>query len=462
MVVRIVMWFLFYSTVVFAQDIPEATRADNPAFRYSGRIDFANPEHPKIYYPGSQILVKFEGTSVQAVFSDENFWNGGNYLGVYIDDQDEKIVSLVNGRSRQVVELATGLADTVHTLLIVRRNDVVTGALTFHGLILDEDKSVHSANWNPSLKLEIFGDSVTAGSSNECAEDNRDCGTPHSNGYLTAGNILARKLNADIHNNGIGGLAVMDNTGWYESKTIGLQTTYDKLAPFKGRFTNWDFNRYRPDIVIMAFGINDEFTNGLDDPELWKTLYIEIVQDLYEKYDRHPVFLFGVPKLGVVKSIALTDDVVDSLNADGIPAFHVKYSMANVDGHLIVSENELMAQELYDCIMENDLLSLVGVDSKTGHHMPNSFQVQPNYPNPFNPKTTLTLELEKPLPVRIRIYNPLGQCVKTLTDSELSQGQHQFQWDGRDDKAQRVVSGMYLAHFQVGAEHVQQKLLFLK
>ncbi len=59
-------------------------------------------------------------------------------------------------------------------------------------------------------------------------------------------------MNCQVHNLGIGGLAVRDGTGWYEGGKTGLQTTYDKLNPCGERITGWDFSRYRSDLVLMA------------------------------------------------------------------------------------------------------------------------------------------------------------------------------------------------------------------
>ncbi len=67
-----------------------------------------------------------------------------------------------------------------------------------------------------------------------------------------------------------------------------------------------------------------------------------------------------------------------------------------------------------------------------------SFTLQQNYPNPFNAVTTIPLTLERALPVRVVVYNQLGQRVETLFEGKMAKGEHIIQWDGA-----RYGSGVY-------------------
>ena len=91
------------------------------------------------------------------------------------------------------------------------------------------------------------------------------------------------------------------------------------------------------------------------------------------------------------------------------------------------------------------------------------FKLHQNYPNPFNPSTTITYDLPAKARVELRIYNLLGQEVKTLVRSqEKNQGQHSILWDGRDRFGKTVASGVYIYRLQAG-KHVQtRKFMFLK
>ena len=71
-----------------------------------------------------------------------------------------------------------------------------------------------------------------------------------------------------------------------------------------------------------------------------------------------------------------------------------------------------------------------------------------NYPNPFNPTTTISYALPNSSKVELVIYNPLGQRVRTLVQGQQASGQHQVQWNGRDDKGNSVASGVYVYRLQ--------------
>jgi flagellar hook assembly protein FlgD len=67
-----------------------------------------------------------------------------------------------------------------------------------------------------------------------------------------------------------------------------------------------------------------------------------------------------------------------------------------------------------------------------------------NYPNPFNPGTTIRYVLPNPSRVTLRIYNILGQIVRTLVDGSQYGGQFDVSWDGRTDGGIPVATGVYI------------------
>jgi hypothetical protein len=74
---------------------------------------------------------------------------------------------------------------------------------------------------------------------------------------------------------------------------------------------------------------------------------------------------------------------------------------------------------------------------------PTSFELFQNYPNPFNPTTTIKYQLATQRKVTIKIFNLLGQEVKTLADGIENAGQHQLQWDGKNNLGVGVATGVY-------------------
>lgn len=94
---------------------------------------------------------------------------------------------------------------------------------------------------------------------------------------------------------------------------------------------------------------------------------------------------------------------------------------------------------------------------------PQSFLLQPNYPNPFNPQTTLIYGLSAADHVSIEVYNVLGQKVRTLLRlKEQSAGWYRVIWDGTNDQGSRVAAGLYFSVFRTSKGRQVQKMLLIK
>lgn len=88
--------------------------------------------------------------------------------------------------------------------------------------------------------------------------------------------------------------------------------------------------------------------------------------------------------------------------------------------------------------------------------------LDPNYPNPFNASTQITYRLAAPGPVRLEIYNVLGQSVRTLVDEFQAAGFHQVHWDARDLWGVPVATGVYLSRLHYLGGIQTRRLLLLK
>ena len=84
-----------------------------------------------------------------------------------------------------------------------------------------------------------------------------------------------------------------------------------------------------------------------------------------------------------------------------------------------------------------------------------------NYPNPFNPETTISFNLTAEN-AELVIYNLKGQKVKTLVSDQLSAGKHSVVWDGRDSNGKRVGSGIYFYKLKAGDFQKVKKMVLLK
>jgi len=75
--------------------------------------------------------------------------------------------------------------------------------------------------------------------------------------------------------------------------------------------------------------------------------------------------------------------------------------------------------------------------------LPSHIELYKNYPNPFNPSTTITFRLTKPDLVVLQIFDIQGKLVKTITNDYISAGEHRFIWNARNNAGRTVSSGLY-------------------
>ena len=81
--------------------------------------------------------------------------------------------------------------------------------------------------------------------------------------------------------------------------------------------------------------------------------------------------------------------------------------------------------------------------------LPQGFALGTNYPNPFNPATIIPYELAATSPVKLEVFNILGQWMATLVDGEQGAGSYQAQWDGTDAAGQAAAAGLYFYRLTV-------------
>ena len=86
----------------------------------------------------------------------------------------------------------------------------------------------------------------------------------------------------------------------------------------------------------------------------------------------------------------------------------------------------------------------------------------PNFPNPFNSSTQILYRLASPGPVRLQIFNSLGQQVRTLVDEIQAAGRYQVHWDARDQRGTAVAAGVYLARLVYPKGVETRRVLYLK
>ena len=95
-------------------------------------------------------------------------------------------------------------------------------------------------------------------------------------------------------------------------------------------------------------------------------------------------------------------------------------------------------------------------------NLPERFTLHNNYPNPFNPVTTISFDLPEETYTEVTIYNMMGQKVRTLHSSNLVAGRHQIMFNGVDDQNQQLGSGVYFYRVVGGDFQATKKMMFIK
>lgn len=112
--------------------------------------------------------------------------------------------------------------------------------------------------------------------------------------------------------------------------------------------------------------------------------------------------------------------------------------------------------ESYARIMELKGKYLTSVTRAIAGDLPDRYELS-NYPNPFNPSTTISFQLPVAGEVRLAVYDLLGHEVAVLAQGGMKAGSHQVRFDGRS-----LSSGMYVCRFTTGAAKLSRKLLLLR
>jgi lysophospholipase L1-like esterase len=192
--------------------------------------------------------------------------------------------------------LASGLPDGEHTLELYRRSEGAYGKTVFSGLLLDPGQSLLSPPPRPAHRLEIVGDSISAGYGNEGMGGT----TPATqNGYLAYGPQLARLLDAEWS------IVAHSGQGMYRNLCEPVPPT--KLhMPDEFLLTQhpavpgpaWDFTAWQPDVLIVALGTNDfsDYPPGSCQPpdvSAFGATYTAFLRSARERYPAAEIFALG-------------------------------------------------------------------------------------------------------------------------------------------------------------------------
>ncbi|MGH1365981.1 MAG: LamG-like jellyroll fold domain-containing protein [Calditrichia bacterium] len=105
---------------------------------------------------------------------------------------------------------------------------------------------------------------------------------------------------------------------------------------------------------------------------------------------------------------------------------------------------------------------ITGIIGTSEDRVPGRIVLAQNFPNPFNPETTIRFQLKNSTDVRLEVFNTLGQKVATLVDSKHNAGEHTIVWDATNSAGRKVASGLYLYRLTAEGFVQTRKMVVLK
>lgn len=296
---------------------------DQEQVRYTGRFDFSHPEGPVFAWSGSSIAITFKGTEVLAKLKPVYSNMTDNWVNIVIDNQEPVPVKIDKENSYL---LASNLANKVHTVEIFKRTEASVGELQFIGFELPEGVELLDPPARHERKIEIIGDSITAGYGNEAASIEDGFQPSQENHYLAYGPIAARNLNAELN------VIAWSGKGMYQSyggvRDIQMPELYLRTLPSRSD-SSWDFQAWVPDVVVINLGTND-FSVDTIDPSQYVSAYRQFVELMRKNYPDAHIFCAIGPMNQ--KPVTCIEGIVNEWNQAGDERIHfVEFPPQNIE-----------------------------------------------------------------------------------------------------------------------------------
>jgi len=112
--------------------------------------------------------------------------------------------------------------------------------------------------------------------------------------------------------------------------------------------------------------------------------------------------------------------------------------------------------------IDNISIQDVVTNVESEQSIPITFRLDQNYPNPFNPTTTIDFSLPVSEHVSLKIFNILGQQIKTLVSETMQSGFHKIVWNGTNDTGRSVSPGLYFYFIRMGEFNEVKKMMLIK
>lgn len=318
-----------------------AGSAGTPGIRIVGRTTPGPMSGDRLSWVGTNIHARFRGTQISMQLSDGN---NQNEYAIVIDGDVTKVATTDGDVT---YELASGLDDTTHDLVVWRRSESYYNPSEFLGFSLfSEGGGLVAPPPAPDRRIEIIGDSITVGYGNEGTQP---CSADQSNGnnYLAYGSVAARLLEADLVTIAWSGIGMYRNYDEEGPSTNAMPARYDKIIPTDSSAPAWDFSKYVPHAVVINLATNDYSTHG-DPGQPYVDAYVGFLDRVRESYPDAYIFCLS-PFSEATPNITAAVDELKAGGDDNIEAFEIEVTEGADDGcdwHPNVARHAAMGERL--------------------------------------------------------------------------------------------------------------------
>jgi lysophospholipase L1-like esterase len=243
--------------------------------RFVGRFDRSDPAGPRFAWSGTTVIARFSGPDLAVRLRDA----GANVFHVVVDGTPAPPLATSPAKERYV--LASGLAPGEHEVLLAKRTEAKVGEVQLLGF--DPPIALLPARGGPTRRIELIGDSITAGYGNEGRTPQCLYSAGTENAWESYGAIAARALGADHV-----------NVSW-AGKTIGEMTVlWERTLPAR-ELSAWDFS-WVPDVVVVNLGTNN-FGWSDPGPQRFTEPFVKLLERIRARYAAAHVFCLLGPML---------------------------------------------------------------------------------------------------------------------------------------------------------------------
>jgi lysophospholipase L1-like esterase len=259
-----------------AQSPAEAGMSDSGTASASllGRFDRTDPARPGFGWSGSAMIARFQGTGATLRID-----GSPNQFALLVDGVLSPVLKVTSGTTQYAV--ASALLSGTHDVVVWKRTEGNQGSNRFLGFDVAGGQLL-APPATPDRRIEIYGDSITAGYGLDGQGPNCTFTPDTENHYLTYGALTARALGTELHTIAWSGIGMYRNYMVATASADAMPAVYARTLPDQAASV-WAFDSWQPHAVVINLGTNDA-SNGDDPGTPFRTAYLDFVRTLRQKY----------------------------------------------------------------------------------------------------------------------------------------------------------------------------------